>query len=977
MPIAESDANSLIVADPSLCKYQQQQQQLTPMSKSAGGVPPPLPVRKPPHAPRRRVEPAAAAAAAAVNPVGRGVSLRVPSAFEKCLELAKVMVSPQGLAMKKVTLEGFTIPVALRLLDRRQQQESNGRALSSSSEKVSPVPAVSDELSITWLEQDMFGFDVRLLTGIHRAEDVEDRDDGTSGERRGARRGAVPRHKRSKGLGSAGYNSVGRERDEDEPRAVVLSWSMGGGPAEVVLQAASRRQRDLVAVTLEMMLSGLRVAEETGESDETPGAATASTLLSDEDEVQLRQQSELGASYSSSGGELEHSARRSPDDRSARGMARVENDDPVAAGEASLSRAAVAAAAAAAAEEEVISAGVGKASAATVADDTSTTTADDGGGGRLRLAGNVAASSPPAITRRQGCRTVDIERSTGAGAAPTRRLCPRGVSFSPSGGSDGGCGGEVNGVVPALTRSRTVGAPLGRESLAEQRQRQEEEDYHARVKRQDAMARLLLAYDRAKDESIAAAWRLGAVKLKRLLSGAATQLKEGSWATWCGAVRRANEERLKADRRMWFLHAKANQDNDLLAWYHATFCREVYRRRVPFWFRETQLKPYQKAYRIVGDGDTRNPLERSLMNSCVCTGDTRYADVAAQLFTAEGVLGIEEYGLFQILVKRGAEVPTAAPRSGRKFPHPMKIRLWFNRGSLCLTAKRHKPDGATVNDHSFYLSKIKTCLLALPAASAREGEGGGGGSGSCTSSDGAVSIAPSAAAKAHAIANDNDNTCGRSGGGASPPPSTTGFGLSSPRLPSPKKAPSHHPLDRSGEDPAAVFSPGSHVPRGAVSHDEADRGAGGQSVSTACRGGGGGGGDGESKPMPPPASVKGTFAATAVAGPATDGLSFQQQQQQQQQGGGGRARAVDPLLREGENAEPLVCHRDGGGRVAGNADKAVVEGAGLPIRGLRNRRRQNGGVGGGGGGGTGGWGNSSRRNRPWCCRVGMGAGRGS
>lgn len=56
---------------------------------------------------------------------------------------------------------------------------------------------------------------------------------------------------------------------------------------------------------------------------------------------------------------------------------------------------------------------------------------------------------------------------------------------------------------------------------------------------------------------------------------------------------------------------------------------------VPFWFRETQLKPYQKAYRIVGDGDTRNPLERSLMNSCVCTGDTRYADVAAQLFTAE------------------------------------------------------------------------------------------------------------------------------------------------------------------------------------------------------------------------------------------------------------------------------------------------------------------------------------------------------
>lgn len=69
------------------------------------------------------------------------------------------------------------------------------------------------------------------------------------------------------------------------------------------------------------------------------------------------------------------------------------------------------------------------------------------------------------------------------------------------------------------------------------------------------------------------------MKLKRLLSGAATRQVEGCWAKWCGAVRRANEERHKADRRLWFLHAKANQNNDLLAWYHATFCREVYRRR--------------------------------------------------------------------------------------------------------------------------------------------------------------------------------------------------------------------------------------------------------------------------------------------------------------------------------------------------------------------------------------------------------------
>ena len=57
---------------------------------------------------------------------------------------------------------------------------------------------------------------------------------------------------------------------------------------------------------------------------------------------------------------------------------------------------------------------------------------------------------------------------------------------------------------------------------------------------------------------------------------------------------------------------------------------------VPFWFRETQLKPYQKAYRIVDDGDRKyTPMEKSLMTSCVCTVGTKYADVAAQLFTAK------------------------------------------------------------------------------------------------------------------------------------------------------------------------------------------------------------------------------------------------------------------------------------------------------------------------------------------------------
>lgn len=64
-----------------------------------------------------------------------------------------------------------------------------------------------------------------------------------------------------------------------------------------------------------------------------------------------------------------------------------------------------------------------------------------------------------------------------------------------------------------------------------------------------------------------------------MLSKAATRLKERGWAKWCRAVLEANEERQRADRLQWFLHAKANEDNDLLAWYHSTFCNEVYRGR--------------------------------------------------------------------------------------------------------------------------------------------------------------------------------------------------------------------------------------------------------------------------------------------------------------------------------------------------------------------------------------------------------------
>lgn len=507
-----SGANGHIVADATLTEHHQHQQ-LKPMQTAAAtgggrggggergrGGPPPLPVRKPPHIPRRLVEPAAAT----VNPMSRDVSLRVPSAFEQCLELAKVLISPHGLAMKKVTLEGFTIPIALRLLDRRQQQhQQQGIGGFYSSSETAPASAGSDELSITWLEQDTFGFDVRRLTSIRRGEDVEDADDGSSGERWGVVGGT--RSKRGgKGLCSGEYR--GSQRDEKESLAVVLSWRRGGGPAEVVLQAASRRQRDLVAVTLEMVLSGLRVTEETGANDEDTSAAARADEAISRDGVQLReQQRELGPSSGSSSGELQQAAGLPPNDHytTSDSTPGVENEDPQAAKEESSPA------------TELVSAGDGKAAAAAAAaavvaaaadDDTRPASADGGGGGIRQFAKNIAASSPPAVIRRQGRRTINSKRGASTSAPPTRRPHPGSASFGPGGGS----GGATNRVPSrSLTRSRTMASSLGRESLAEQQRRIEEEDEHARKRRQDAMARLLLVYDRAKDESVAAAWRLG------------------------------------------------------------------------------------------------------------------------------------------------------------------------------------------------------------------------------------------------------------------------------------------------------------------------------------------------------------------------------------------------------------------------------------------------------------------------------------
>lgn len=67
------------------------------------------------------------------------------------------------------------------------------------------------------------------------------------------------------------------------------------------------------------------------------------------------------------------------------------------------------------------------------------------------------------------------------------------------------------------------------------------------------------------------------MKLQTILAKSATRGTHRRWETWCAVVRRENREKMVSDRRQWFLHAVANEGNDLQAWYQSTFHREVYR----------------------------------------------------------------------------------------------------------------------------------------------------------------------------------------------------------------------------------------------------------------------------------------------------------------------------------------------------------------------------------------------------------------
>ena len=56
-----------------------------------------------------------------------------------------------------------------------------------------------------------------------------------------------------------------------------------------------------------------------------------------------------------------------------------------------------------------------------------------------------------------------------------------------------------------------------------------------------------------------------------------TSSKRSAFHRWVTAVKNGNMQKMSRDRHRWRLHATANQEIDLQAWYHSLFYQEVHR----------------------------------------------------------------------------------------------------------------------------------------------------------------------------------------------------------------------------------------------------------------------------------------------------------------------------------------------------------------------------------------------------------------
>lgn len=479
------------------------------MSASSQPPPPPVPPRAPPRKPPQQQQqqlprhgdalspvfapdaarPVVAGSSAAssglcvqeVPAEGPGEDLVI---VERCFNLAKLMLSPEGLAVKKVTLEGFAIPTALRLLHHQ--------------------PPASALLALTWLEHDTVGLDVRGLTTVGRGISGGDDNAAKSIQKPAAAFGTGigdGRHTlRIGGIGS-GESGGGGSRcfcSREDALIVVLAWSCG---AEVVLEAASRDQRDLLARCVELMMSDmLRLEGPLQQEDEEEHDAALDEIdlndnndnrYDDVDDCALDEAADQHCPLSlpAKDDEWRENSRKPPPVP----IPRSKNNAATTPANRTHPEALLHI------TSKSLSPPPPPRRASHRSPFPSSVLPPSSGRPTTRKSFERPLvrgfSAPDAVWRRQ--------RGGSTSGSTSRNMTRSGASLSPTPGDgrrsrvSGGWGGGGVGAGPA-------GGRMDAEAAAELRQRAEE-----------VMVRILLVYDRAKDESRAAAWRVGVSGIRR------------------------------------------------------------------------------------------------------------------------------------------------------------------------------------------------------------------------------------------------------------------------------------------------------------------------------------------------------------------------------------------------------------------------------------------------------------------------------
>ena len=194
---------------------------------------------------------------------------------------------------------------------------------------------------------------------------------------------------------------------------------------------------------------------------------------------------------------------------------------------------------------------------------------------------------------------------------------------------------------------------------------------------------------------------------------------------WTHFVKHHNLTHMNRDRHRWRLHAIANQELDLQAWYHAVFYSEVYRLRGPFWYKDALLPSYRTSYDIVDN--TLTPLEEAALAHVLCSPDTVYADVAGQMFVVQALTTPQQFSLFQGLASQGSSV-TKYPRQGNirpehdREPNP-KTKPLFSHVSPLSTPLTNipfqnpilTPPSSIPFQHTFSTPPLSTSPLSIQA----------------------------------------------------------------------------------------------------------------------------------------------------------------------------------------------------------------------------------------------------------------------